>query len=256
MIPIVSLTPVLNLKNFERTYKSIILNQKKNDKWFVIIDSSSDINISDLKKNYQKQNIYIYKSIIKKGAGNTRNFGLCKIFENATIYYPFILHVIDSGDELLSNAYSIIRNIKNFKNTKIVSFSYLIINDFKNYPIVHKDTLLDYTSFLMDYSTSCLSTCVLVTSLIDKDVMSFGTRYRANDQLFFLNLVKYHKSVRLRPELIAKYNKEKNSLSSKKLFLIYYKYQALRDHGVSIIFSIIYTLIHCLKSFKKLLSFK
>jgi hypothetical protein len=162
--------------------------------------------------------------------------------------YPFILHFLDAGDSLSDNAYDHVCSIFSNSEFKLHTFSYTVNTRQTIKPLIHSNKLYSYSKFLKNYVTSCLSTFVLVENHHFFQTCMFSFRYRANDQLFFLNCAKLYGYLQTHSHVLASYNKfDAKSLSSKKFHLIFYKYLALRDHGLSIYQSLIFTLYHIKK---------
>lgn len=250
---VVTITPIFNKEFFKYSHKCIIKNQNNSDHWIISIDSGSSLNVFDFKDLSSMENISVIKSDKPKGAGNTRNSALHFISTSLLphLKYPFILHFLDSGDSLFDNAYDHVRSIFSNSEFKLHTFSYNVNTRETIKPLIHSNKLYSYSKFLKNYVTSCLSTFVLVENHDFFQICKFSFRYRANDQLFFLNCAKLYGYLQTHSHVLASYNKfDAKSLSSKKVYLIFYKYLALRDHGLSIFQSLTYTLYHIKKYLK------
>ena len=80
----------------------------------------------------------------------------------------------------------------------------------------------------------------------------FGSRFRANDALFFYQVVKYFGKFKCFPEVILNYKiGNSKSLSGKKLIMIYYKYLSLKDFGLSNFQAIFYTILYLINGIRR-----
>jgi hypothetical protein len=240
--PIITITPVYKIEElvFAATVNSIAANQTSSDFWVVCIDKNSELLPSHLMEIIttisDKIKFTILKSTYQQGGGNTRNFALDWYQSNKNRNFRinnFILTFLDSDDYYEDNFFQLIRT--HYKGHEgVVTFSYKKKLDFKISYKIFPDDFLSYRRFLLNYCSSCLSTAILVK---DNDFFKkhrFGIRYRANDQLFFLNVVQTFGGLYRRKASIAVYNIGNNtSISSKKIKMPFYKALALRDHGLN-----------------------
>lgn len=231
---LIIITPILALdKSFPKTLVSVANNLSDNDLWLICLDSASlleEDDIEDFLKDTLKSNQY---KVIKKSkqpyAGNARNSGLDYLEKEK---FPFILSFLDADDFIKHNYSQEIK--KYFKNNKsgVVSFSYERHKKGKVYNVVHPIKKELYDDFKYFYNTAPLSTAVMIN---DKKVLSaarFGKRKRANDQKYFLDIVKYFGYVHYQSVSIAIYNIKSGSLSNIKYKMPFYKLLALHDHGI------------------------
>ena len=257
---IITITPVYKVDEsiFSVTAKSIAANQTSLDFWVVCIDKNSEVLPSFLEsiitRISDKIKFVILKSTYQQGGGNTRNFALDWYQSNKDrdlAINNIILTFLDSDDYYENNFFQLIRShYKEYEG--VVTFSYKRKLGSKILFKIFPDDFMSYRVFLLNYCSSCLSTAILVKNNNFLKNHRFGTHYRANDQLFFLNTVKTFGGLYRRKAVGAVYNiGNTNSISGTKVKMPYYKALALREHGLNyfmITLCILFYAIHGLKS--------
>lgn len=256
MQAIIVITPINQVSEaFKNTVVSVSKNLKNGDLWIIVIDNESqeikeEINSYLLTTNVANKKYIILHSNYESGAGNARNYGLDYILKQK-IKVPYILTFIDANDEYSNEFFKILRAY--FKlNRGIVTYSYFAKSFNKTSEIKHKDRSVNYHNFLKNYCSSCLTTALLIDNVALLKKFRFGSRKRANDQLFFLSAVKNFGEIQLCSKIVATYNISKApSLSNRKYKMPIYKFMALLDHGLSFHMACYFFCFYIIKSIKK-----
>lgn len=244
-LPLIIITPFFGSceDNLYRLKNQLITELNSNDKWIIVYDNTDPKNFLE---NENEQIIILQNNSIA-GAGNTRNIALEFIQKN--LNYNYLLYPVDSDDEILPNSiYKIKKAFEDYQE-RVITFGH--IKSWKQKHInIGYEGIFNLRSLLMNYITPCGSTIIKINSKADLNNLRFGHRKRANDQLFFLNAVKKFKSFRSIREPILLYKIiDSNSVSSKKYKMIFYKYLALRDFGISRLMSIYYMFYYAYHGF-------
>lgn len=105
---------------------------------------------------------------------------------------------------------------------------------------------------LKKYITPCGSTVVKINNSKILRKLRFSSRYRANDILFYLNAVKHFNSFDCCSEVVLEYKiGNADSLSGKKFKMIYYRFMAYKDFGLSNCKSLFLTLNYIILGIRK-----
>lgn len=247
LLPLIIITPFFGdcEENLFRLKNQLIADFNLNDKWIIVYDNSEPKNFTE----NENEQIIILKNNSIPGAGNTRNIALDFIQKN--LNYNYLLYPLDSDDEVLPNSiYKIKRAFEDYQE-RVITFGHIKSWTKKNINIGYEG-IFNLRSLLMNYITPCGSTIIKINSRDDLDNLRFGHRKRANDQLFFLNAVKKFKCFRSIREPILLYKiTDDNSVSSKKYKMIFYKYLAFRDFGISRFMSIYYMFYYAYHGFMR-----
>ena len=234
----------------KQTIKSIIKQLNNDDMWIIVLDNQNTYQYNFLKKKYN-QLIFIKNSGLK-GAGNSRNLGLDYILKK--ISGRFLLFPIDGDDKLTNNAIRIIK--KRMKNSEfnIVTFAHRKIWPNGSSRIISYNGVCNIKDLLYNFNTVLGATIVKIDNPKILKLFRFGSRFRANDLLFFYQTVDYFGKFKFYSDIVLNsYKGNSNTLSGKKHKMPYYRYLALRDFGMSIINSVFYTLIYIFQGIRKYL---
>lgn len=233
---LIVITPILKLNDsFLETAKSVVINLKEDDLWIISIDYASELTPDYLSGMlcglFNPDQIKVLKEPLQPYAGNARNYALNYLNNEK---FPFILSFLDDDDLMKSNyAYEIKKYFHNVQQG-VVSFSYERHKGSKIIHVKHFDKNEQYNKFKYFYNTAPISTAVMINKSKDLNAARFGKRKRANDQKYFLDIIRYFGSLTYKSESIAIYNINHGSLSNNKLKMPVYKFFALRDHGLKI----------------------
>ena len=223
---LVLLTPFFGLiKYLEQTVNSVIEQLDDHDIWLVVLDNQNIEEYEHIKKFKQ---IIFLKNIGPRGAGNSRNVGLDYLSEN--INEEFILFPFDGDDRILENSVQLIKSKLKNNPYEVVSFSHRKVWPNGEFREIKYAGLYDIYDLLKKYNTPCGSTVVKIKNPKILKNLRFGSRFRANDALFFYQAVNYFGKYQCIPEIILNYKiGNDKSLSGKKYKMIYYRFLALRD---------------------------
>ena len=211
------------------TIKSLIKQLDKNDIWIVVLDNQP-IEVYDFLQKKYKQLKFLHHNG-KKGAGICRNKGLDFIINN--IKGKFLLLPFDGDDRLTNKGVKLIKKKMQKSKYKIVSFGHNKIWPDGTKRMISYCGLFDLQALLKNYVTPCGSTVLKIHNAKILKNFKFGSRFRANDVLFFLQAVNFFNKFECCSEILLNYRiKNKNSLSAKKYKMIFYKFMAFKDFGL------------------------
>ncbi len=246
---LIILTPYAGTKRtLKKTINSTIGQLDKKDIWIIVLDNQNIDNYSDIKKKFKK--IVFLNNSGHKGAGNSRNIGLDYLIDN--IRSNFLLLPFDGDDRLVNNGVRLIK--KKMKNNllKVVSFAHCKIWPDGTKRVIKYSGIFTLKDLLKNYITPCGSTVIKVENAKILKKFRFSPRYRAEDALFFYLAVKYFRKFKCYPEVLLKYKVgNKNSLSEKKFKMIFYKFMAYKDFGLSNLITIKYFLFYILQGIRR-----
>lgn len=232
----------------KKNIKSTSMQLDKNDIWIIVLDNQSVGSLINLKKKFKQLIFLNYYG--PKGAGYCRNFGIKFIVKK--IKGQFLFMPLDGDDNLTKNAVKIIKKTMSCCKFNIVSFAHQ-----KKWPdgTVRKicyNGIFDIDDLLRKYITPCGSTVLKINKPSKLKLFKFGLRYRANDALFFYQCIKYFKKFKCHPEVILNYNiGNVNSISGKKLKMIYFKFVCFKDFGLSNYQAMYYTFLYVLHGIRR-----
>ena len=238
MIKFIFLTAVRGCdKNLHDLYQVIQPTMSQTDLWIIVHDNQE----AQHTKNLIGVNVKILKNYANPGAGNTRNIGLDYIIKN--VHSPFILFPIDADDQIVPDTLILAKEAFAQFSENIISFGHEK-NFRKHSSTIGWDRTFNINEQLKRYRTPCGSTFVKFKEGNDLKLIRFGSRKRANDQLFFLSALKKFKTFRCikYPILIYNMNNSK-SVSRNKFKMPIYKFLALRDFGLGYI-QTVYFMMH------------
>ncbi len=228
---LILLTPYSGPKEilFE-TINSIISQLARNDNWIIVLDNQDIEECRNLEKKYEQLIFLNYFG--PRGAGNCRNMGLDYISEKQK--KEFLLLPFDGDDRIVDGGINFLKKKLQSEKYNIVSFAHTKIWSDQTKRFVGYNGVFNIENLLKRYITPCGSTVLKIEQPFILKNLRFGTRFRANDALFFFQAVKYFGKFQCYPDLFLEYKiGNSNSLSGKKFKMIYYKFMAFRDFGLS-----------------------
>jgi hypothetical protein len=235
-------------ETLKRTIENIISQLDKDDAWVIVLDNQSIDNLILLKKKYSQ--LIFLKNCNLRGAGICRNIGLDYIKKN--INGEFLLLPFDGDDTLTSSAVRIIKNTMINTKFKVISFAHKKIWANGTQKVIRYSGVYSISDLLKKYITPCGSTVIKIHDSKILKHFRFGSRFRANDALFFYQVIKYFKKFKCRPEIVLNYKiGNPDSLSGKKLRMIYYKYMSYIDFGLSGYKALVYTMYYILNGIRR-----
>jgi len=239
-----------NKDTLVQTINSIIYQLDKNDIWIIVLDNQPVKEYLYLKKKYNQ--LIFLENKGKKGAGISRNKGLDFIIKK--MKGEFLLLPFDGDDKLSKSGVKLIK--RKMKKTKcnLVSFAHRKIWPDGKKRLISYSGFFNIEDLLNKYITPCGSTVLKITDVIILKKLRFGDRLRANDILFFLQAVKFFGKFECCPNVLLNYYiGKKNSLSSKKYKMIFYKFMAFKDFGLPNHISIKYVFFYIFYGIKRYL---
>ena len=232
-------------RQLKKTWDNISKQLSPDDLWVIVID-----NCEEDFSTFVRDNIIILHYNGPRGAGCARNFGL-KHIQKLDLSLPFAIWPIDGDDYLVENSVEMVRSRISKGDYKLYSFGHLVHTRSATRSF-GEDREIDTSDLLKRYSTPCGSTIVIIDDISFFEQVFFGTRKRANDQLFFLRACRFFELGLLIKEPVLIYNVGiHKTLSSNKFKMPKYKYLALRDFGLSHMWSIWYLVVYVFVSLKK-----
>lgn len=224
---LILLTPFFgDIKNLEQTFHSLIEQLDNDDIWIIVLDNQNIKEYEHIKNKY-KQIIFL-KNSGPRGAGNSRNIGLDYLSENIT--GEFLLLPFDGDDRIQKDGIKLLKYKLRHNPFSIVSFSHCKIWPSGETREIKYSGIYNLNDLLKRYNTPCGSTVIKIKNSKILKNLRFGSRKRANDALFFYQVVRYFGKYQCYPEIFLQYKIGNNkSLSGKKYKMIYYRYLALRD---------------------------
>ena len=221
---IIFLTPFKgNLNQLDNCIKANLEEIGKQDTWIIVLDNLG-FNIKNI--SFDKR-IIILNYFGISGAGNARNNGLDFIIGKN--FNNFLLWPFDSDDSLVRGSRTFVLEKFNQKKYSIMSFGIREIHKYKKVDLCFSG-VKTYRDLLNRYCTPCGSTVIGIEDSKILNLIRFGKRKRANDQLFFLTAVKVFKKCFFYKKIILLNSRVyTNSLSYKKWKQPMYKFLALKD---------------------------
>ena len=248
---LILLTPYMGPKDIlEKNIISTIEQLDKDDLWIIVLDNENIDPYINIRKKYEQ--LIFMKYAGPRGAGNCRNMGLDYLIKN--ISGEFLLLPIDGDDCLVDNAVKIIKH-KILNNTSdVITFGHKKIWTDGTVRIIKYSGTYKIRDLLLNFRTVLGATIIKVKNSEVLKYLRFGSRFRANDVLFFYSAVNYFGEFKCYPEIILNSKRgNTNSLSGKKYKMPFYRFLALRDFGLSNIVAFIYTLRYTVQGIRKYL---
>ena len=213
-------------KNLANLIKKILPTFGPDDIWIIAYDNQEPKYVGELSDKRLK----ILVNNGQGGAGLTRNIALDYITTHEES--AFILYPLDADDEIMENTLRIARIAFEKYSDNIISFGHKKCFEKKDV-VVGFSGVFSLHDQLKRYRTPCGSTFIKFEAVNDLKNLKFGSRKRANDQIFFINAIKKYGSFRCIETPILNYQVTgKSRISSNKSKMPLYKFLALRDVGI------------------------
>ena len=233
-----------------KTINSIINQLDKNDLWIIVLDNQPVKEYQYLKKKFNQ--LIFLENNGKQGAGISRNKGLDFIIKK--IKGKFLLLPFDGDDKLSKSGVKLIKRKMKKTTCNLVSFAHQKIWSDGKKRLISYSGFFNIEDLLTKYITPCGSTVLKIKDAAILKNFRFGSRFRANDVLFFLQAVKFFGKFECSPNVLLNYYiGNKNSLSSKKYKMVFYKFLAFKDFGLSNHISIKYVFFYIFFGIKRYL---